>query len=180
MSEKIWCVLNTKPHCEQLVYDALSVREIKAYLPLWKPLPGARDRAKARPFFPCYLFANTDAATTLCSSLEYLPGVRHLLKVGDQPACISPAEIEQIRSRIQELENQITDAQGQPLVPGDRVRILSGPFQGMDAIFDQRLSSSERVRILINFLRQRTPLAVDHTLIEKTLPVNPLSLTKRL
>jgi transcriptional antiterminator RfaH len=42
------------------------------------------------------------------------------------------------------------------LKPGDLVRISSGPFAGYEAIFDARLPGSERVRVLIQMLSDRS------------------------
>ena len=38
---------------------------------------------------------------------------------------------------------------------GDLVEIQSGPFAGYEAIFDARLSGSERVRVLLKMLQGR-------------------------
>jgi transcription antitermination factor NusG len=42
---------------------------------------------------------------------------------------------------------------------GDAVVIRDGPFQGYEAIFDERLSDNERVRVLLKlFQREAVPL----------------------
>jgi transcriptional antiterminator RfaH len=41
------------------------------------------------------------------------------------------------------------------LKPGDRVVIQDGPFAGYEAIFDVRLRGAERVRVLLQLLRDR-------------------------
>lgn len=163
-----WYALHTKPNSERLVCGILLARGIEPYLPLWQPSLAGRAK-RPRPFLPCYLFAQTDLEVTGLSTLQYLPGVRRLIFAGDQPARVDPGVIERIRVRLGELEKAVTDVNGEPLMRGDRVAITAGPFQGFDAIFDKRLASGERVRLLIDFLQKRTPLEIPREFVEKKL-----------
>jgi transcriptional antiterminator RfaH len=40
--------------------------------------------------------------------------------------------------------------------PGDRVRVLSGPFRDYEGVFDMRLRGTDRVRILLEMVGQRS------------------------
>ncbi len=52
--------------------------------------------------------------------------------------------------------------------PGDRVIIREGMFEGYRGIFDQYLTGSERVRVLLEMLNARfVPLEIDVRLVEK-------------
>ncbi len=162
-----WYALNSKPHSEKIVYDALLARGIEAYLPAWQP-PQRSTRARGpRPFFPCYLFAHADLDAIGLSVLQYLPGVRRLVFCGDQPARVPQVAIDRIRVRLAELEHSFTDAEGEPLFPGDRVVITDGPLAGLEAVFDRRLSSDARVRLLINFLQHGTRVEIERERIRK-------------
>jgi transcriptional antiterminator RfaH len=39
--------------------------------------------------------------------------------------------------------------------PGDKVRLVGGPFAGYEAIFNERLPGTERVRVLLKLLQKR-------------------------
>jgi transcriptional antiterminator RfaH len=162
-----WYALNSKPRSEKYVSEILLSRGIETYLPLWRSPKGPGQAGKARPYFPSYLFARADLDAIGISVLQYLPGVRRLVFCGDQPARVEEAAINEIRRRLAELENSVMDSAGRRLSQGDRVLITGGPFQGYDAIFDRRLSSGERVRVLIDFLQKRTPLELESLLIQK-------------
>ncbi len=163
-----WYALNSKPHSEKTVYDALAARGIEAYLPVWQ---SQRRRApRARPFFPCYLFVHADLEVIGLSALQYLPGVRRVVFCGDQPARVSQQVIDRIRVRLTEMDNSITDMIGEPLSPGDHVVITEGPLAGLEAVFDRRLSSDARVQLLINFLQRGTRLDIEPEFVRK---VNP-------
>jgi transcription antitermination factor NusG len=60
-----------------------------------------------------------------------------------------------IQNIIQNVDriNANPDVHLDQLKRGDPVTILSGPFEGYQAIFDTRLAGSERVRLLIKMLR---------------------------
>ncbi len=161
-----WCVLKTKANRELLVHKQLIARDIDSYLPLWHPSQLGAGAA-LRPYFPTYLFAKVDLEQTSRSSLMYLPGVNYLLMYDDEPVFVEQAVIDGIAARIYALEKCVRDAAGNPLTRGDRVRITGGVFEGYEAIFDQQLSSGDRVRILIDFLQKRAPLTLERTLIQK-------------
>ncbi len=56
---------------------------------------------------------------------------------------------------------------------GDEVFIHEGPFAGYEAIFDLRISGSERVRVLIKLLDQRhIPVELHVGQIRQVKPVN--------
>ncbi len=162
-----WYALNSKPKSEQYVCEILFSRGIEVYLPLWHPPKGPGQVSKARPYFPSYLFARADLEVIGISALQYLPGVRRLVFCGDQPAQIEEAAIDEIRRRLAELDETVLDSVGRRLNQGDRVLITAGAFQGYEAIFDRRLSSGERVRVLIDFLQKRTPLELESQMIQK-------------
>lgn len=163
-----WYALNTKPRSERVVCEALAARGFESYLPLWTPARPGPHSPGSVPFFPGYLFARADLDLVGISALQYLAGVRHLVFCGDQPARVPQAAIEQIRSRICEMEKSQTDALGQLLMAGDRVIITGGPLAGFEASIDCRLSSSERVRLLVDFLQTGAHLEIDREFVRRT------------
>ncbi len=165
-----WYALNSKPHCERIVLDALAARGIEGYLPLWQPARAGRRGSGERPFFPSYLFAHVDLDAVGISALQYVPGVRRLVYCGEIPAPVPPAAIERIRARLAGMERAVTDAEGQILTAGDRVLITGGVLAGLEAVFDGQLSSDERVRLLINFIRKNTRIQIDRQHVRKLVP----------
>ncbi len=158
-----WYALNTKPHCELLVCTGLAQRGIESYLPALK----AGRVGRETPFFPCYLFVHADLKQLGRSALQYLPGVRRLVAYDDAPVPVADALIEHIRIKLAELEHEVKDGRGQVLRHGDRVRITSGPLAGVDAVFDCSLSSHDRVRLLVDFIRRGASVEIDRGYIEK-------------
>ena len=156
-----WFVLFTKPRAEFRAYTALNSRGIHAFLPTVPGQPPNND--SRQPLFPRYIFAQADLAETSPDVLRWTPGLVRPLRMGDRYVRISQEAIDLIQEQIREIEGQ-GGLPGHDFRPGDRVRIRSGPFQGLYAIFDGPRTPSERVRILVDFLDRTNSveIPVDH------------------
>ena len=152
-----WYVLKTKPRAEQQVETLLGLRGAEAYLPL---IRSRRNRQRMEPLFPGYLFCLVEIPSVQWVEVRSLPGVAYALSAEGRPVPVPPDLVEQVRVRAQ-WEND-RDRRGR-FNPGDRVRIISGPFQGLEAAFDQRLSASGRSRILLNLVRRLVPVEIDES-----------------
>lgn len=156
-----WYALRVKPHKERSVYELLQTRSAVVYLPMIHVTPVNPRAARARPYFPGYLFVQTDLSTAGVNAFSWTPGARGLVTFGDVPAIVPDNLIHELRQRIQKIE-----AQGGLVTPrfrnGERVRIVSGPFTGYEAIFDTHLPASRRVQVLLAFLSQHPqPVKLD-------------------
>lgn len=158
-----WYALYTKPHKERQVRRLLHQQGIEAYLPTVRRKYRRRDRSDRVVFFPCYLFARVDFDTTPRSAIAWMPGMRRIVSVGDQPAIVSDEIVELVRRRLEGKEEVDPDG----LQPGDRVRIASGPLRDLEAVFDQDLSAADRVRILLDVMGRMTPVDIDRSDIVK-------------
>jgi transcription antitermination factor NusG len=145
----------------------LKTRGIETYLPMWRTPGKTAATRKPAPFFPGYLFAHADLEVVGRWALQYAPGVRTLVCIADEPAWLDASVFTVIEKRMRQMEHQVVDANGARLEPGDPVRILTGPLQGLEAVFDCRLSSSDRVRILVNFIQRYARLDIEPRFVEK-------------
>jgi transcriptional antiterminator RfaH len=164
---KSWYALKTKPQRELVVYDQLQLRSIETYLPLWHTVPLNSAKQKVEPFFPTYLFANIDFSETSLSSVVYMPGMNQVVSREGEPVRVDPYVINSIATQILALEKIAVDVNGKPLVHGDRVQIIRGAFEGYEAIFDRYLDSTDRVRLLIDFLQKQSPLQLERNWVRK-------------
>jgi len=73
--------------------------------------------------------------------------VAYVLPRAGPPTLLPELLIEAIRSKEMELRS---NAAGEVFKRGERVRVISGPFKSVEAIFDRRLSTAGRVRILLD------------------------------
>ena len=99
-----WCVLNTRSHFEQLVYDQLVAKGFHLFLPkveMWSRQAGIR-KVVHTPLFPGYLFLHHRMKK--CSYIEVRKArglVNVLRERGDKLAVIPDAEIDSIRTVVQ-------------------------------------------------------------------------------
>lgn len=147
-NESDWYLIRTKPGKERWVCDQLSEALPEVFLPLLKARVPRWGRLawSVVPLFPCYLFARLDLAASYFE-VKYAPGVHGLVSAGADPIAVPQTIIEDIRRRG---ENGIVEIKEEPFGSGERVRVVGGPFNGFEAIFERYLSGAERVAILLS------------------------------
>lgn len=157
-----WYAVHCQPLKERLASVGLAAQlSLKVYLPQLKCLEGGGVRY--RPFFPSYLFVEADLARVAVSQINATPGVVRLVVLGEAPQPLAASVIEALRLRLDQLNRQ---AGGPRFQPGSAVRLRSGPLQGLEAVFVEALSPSERARVLVEFLGRQRVLDVPAAALE--------------
>ena len=156
---KEWYVLRSKPKKESLSATLLDRAGIEVYLP---QVESCRPRGKQpvlEPFFPCYFFARLDSLLGEIRLARYTVGVQYVVGYAYQPSPVPDGLVISIKERLERTRGL---ADNQDLRPGDSVVVTNGPLRGVEAIFEQHLSASGRVRVLIQLLERlcRTDLHV--------------------
>ena len=146
-----WYTLWVKPHKERAVAGLLASQEVEAFAPMVKVNPVNPRAAKARPYFPGYIFVHTDLTHVGANHFNWMMGVHGLVSFDGEPAVVPNAMIRKIEDQLAEID-RAGGISLEGLEHGDKVRIVSGPFAGYEAIFDMRLSGNERVQVLLAFL----------------------------
>lgn len=149
-----WYVLASKPRKELIVWRHVAQLGIEVLYPRLRVNPVNPRASKIRPYFPGYMFVNVDLEEMGVSYFQWMPHTLGLVLFGGEPALVPDHLIGEIRRRIVEIEEaggEVFDG----LKSGDTVRITNGPFSGYEAIFDARITGTERVRVLLKFLNDR-------------------------
>jgi transcriptional antiterminator RfaH len=160
-----WHCLYTKPRAEKQVATALQNLDLQTYLPLIKSVVAGQEPIE-KPFFPCYLFLKADFHTVSLSAIQWTSGLRRIISYNSDYAPLSTELIELIQQKVQRFADR-----PQLLcrfTPGEKVRITTGPLQGLVAIFDQPLNDQQRVQVLLHILGQANRVKVDVQHLEKT------------
>ena len=156
-----WFVVQTKPRQELRSLNNLEAQGYVCFLPLFlkEKLLRGRLQLVEEPLFPRYLFINLSSGADAISwaPIRSTRGVSGLVRVGDTPARIDKALIED----IQQHEASIRSQPERRFAKGDRLEVTGGPFSGMAAIFE--MSSGEaRAMVLIELLGKSTRLTLHH------------------
>jgi transcription antitermination factor NusG len=150
----LWYVLRSKARKEETLWRQASRRGLDVYFPRIKVNPVNPRARRLRPYFPGYMFVRADLDQVGRSTLDYMPYAIGLVDFGGEPATTPEAFILALKRRLQEIwqsGGELFDG----LQPGDPVLIREGPFTGYEALFDIRLSGTDRVRVLLKMLSDR-------------------------
>jgi transcriptional antiterminator RfaH len=162
-----WYALRSKPNREEALWREATVRGFDVYYPQSRVHPVNPRARKSKPYFPGYMFVQTDIQATGLSAFAWMPYSNGLVSFGAQPASVPEGLIHAIRRRVDEIRaagGEIFDG----LKRGEAVTIQAGPFAGYQAMFDARLSGSERVRVLLKLMsRQEVPLELSAGQIQR-------------
>jgi transcriptional antiterminator RfaH len=149
-----WYVLRSKPNKEMILWRELIARGLESFFPHLRVRPVDPRNRKVRPYFPGYLFLNTDIEQVGTSAFHWMPYSSGLIAFDGAPAWVPENLVQAIRRHVDELNAAGIEAMA-GLRHGERVLIEAGPFQGNEAIFDARLPGRERVRVLLRLLQSR-------------------------
>jgi transcription antitermination factor NusG len=158
-----WCAIYTRHQHEKVIAQVLSTKGLEVFLPLYNSTRRWKDRTVelSLPLFPCYLFLRgmkdrrLDVVTT--------PGIVSILSVNGEVAVIPESEIESIRKAI-EWGNRV---EPHPFLRrGDRVRVISGPLQGLEGILVRR-KNLYRLVLSVELLERSAAVEVDISSVER-------------
>jgi transcription antitermination factor NusG len=162
MREPRWYVAYTYPRHEKTVADLLMQKSLDIFLPTFTKISQWKDRRVSLelPLFAGYVFVHIhlDERTKVLS----LPSVIRLLSNRGVPVPVSDEEIDAVRFCIQrgaKLQEHSF------LAAGDRVRVMDGPFKGLEGIVT-RAKNTCRVVVSIALIHQSVALEIDAHLLE--------------
>lgn len=158
-----WYAIYTRHQHEKTVARLLSDKGFEIFLPVQTVARRWKDRTKelSLPLFPCYIFL----WGTLRRRLEIVttPGFHSFVGFGDQPVTISQEEIEAVRQAL---------TSGSKVEPcpflrfGDKVRISSGPLEGIEGILIRK-KNSYRLVLSVELLEKSVAVEVDAFAVER-------------
>ena len=127
--EQDWHAIYTRHQHEKTVAQILSYKGFDVFLPLYPAVHRWKDRDKqlSLPLFPCYVFLNGGMERRL--DIVTTPGMYSFVGTERGATAIPTAEIDAIRRAV---ESSVRVEPHPFLKCGDRVRVKSGPLQGVE------------------------------------------------
>jgi transcription antitermination factor NusG len=156
-----WFALTVKPQHEKAAAQALRLKGLEEFLPLYQSQRHWSDRLKELrpPLFPGYVFCRFAAGNR--ARVLSTPGVRSVVGFGRAPAPVADPEIKSIQTMI---------ASGVPVGPwpflqvGQTVRIERGPLAGLEGILVQ-LKDAWRVVVSVHLLQRSVASEIDRDVV---------------
>jgi transcriptional antiterminator RfaH len=161
-----WYVVHTKVRQEARALDNLSIQGYECYLPQLRRQKLSRGSIKLvlEPLFPRYLFIHLDDGHTgkSWSPIRSTPGVSSLVAFGGVPAKAPDSFIEHLKQQVDIIKQAPTKIHQ----PGERLLITSGPFAGIEGVFELDDGAS-RAMLLIEILSKTTRINVPLTALSR-------------
>lgn len=161
-----WYAIQTKPRQESVACVNLERQGYTCYLPriTLEKLRRGKKVLVEEATFPSYLFIQLDATGEGKSwaPIRSTFGVNKLVSFGGQPAKLETQQVEQ----LQEHEQTRSQSPTRLFNKGDKVVVLDGPFNGLEAVY-QMDNAQQRCVVLLNLLSKQVPLKIDAKHIRK-------------
>lgn len=162
-----WFVVCTNAKQEDRAYNNLHAWGIECFNPKIKEYRRNQFTGVAtqmlKPLFPKYIFARF-SVTRLLHKISFTRGVQRVVSFDKKPTPVDDEVIALLQARVD------TDGFlqiGEPLKPGDKVRVNNGPWKALVGVVEREHKSNERVMILLDSLKFQSRLTIERCWVEK-------------
>ena len=157
-----WYALHTSYQHEKTVARVLTRKGFDIFLPLYDVAHRWKDRTKqlSLPLFPCYVFIQGGLDRRL--QVLNTPGVFSFVGWSGRAAPIPEEEIEAVLKMV---DGSLKVEPHPFLKCGDRIRVKSGPLQGIEGIL-VRKKNLFRLVLSVEMLQKSVAVEVDVTTVE--------------
>lgn len=158
-----WHALYTRPRHEKVVAQALEGKGFEVFLPQYRAVHQWKDRQKTLllPLFPNYVFIHGGLDRML--NIVTTPGFHSIVSWGSRPAGILGEEIDAVRRLVE----SPMPVEPHPFINcGERVRVKSGPLEGIEGIL-VRKTRGVRLVLSVEMLSKSASVEVDIDTVER-------------
>jgi transcription termination/antitermination protein NusG len=160
--ERNWYAVYTRANQEKIAFSRFSERSFESWLPTYETVRQWKDRrVRMRfPLFPSYIFVRL-ALRERIRVLE-VPGIVRLVGFGGLPTPLTAHDVSAIRNAM---NCTCTSRKVEPcaqIVRGARVRIVGGPFEGMEGVVSRK-KGNLRVVMSLDSIKGSFMVEVDQT-----------------
>jgi len=123
-----------------------------------------KRRTIERRVFPGYILVNMIMTESSWFVVRNTPGVTGFVGMGNTPTPLRPEEVASIIKRMEADAPRIKVT----FRPGERVRIVDGPFNDFRGTVSEIDMEKAKVRVMVNFFGRETPVELDFLQVEKS------------
>ena len=113
--------------------------------------------------FPGYILVNMILTEESWYMVRNTPGVTGFVGMGNDPTALQPEEVARILKRMESESPRINVT----FRPGERVRIVDGPFEDFYGKVAEIDMERAIVRVMVNFFGRETPVELDFLQVEE-------------
>jgi len=122
-----------------------------------------KRRTVERRVFPGYILVQMIMDEDSWYVVRNTPGVTGFVGMGNEPTPLRPEEVAQIVKRMEAEAPRIKVT----YKPGQKVRIIDGPFNDFIGTVDEIDMERAKVRVMVSFFGRETPVELDFLQVEK-------------
>jgi transcriptional antiterminator RfaH len=150
-----WYLIRTKPAGESLAVTNLDRQGYEIYWPraVQTVRCNSRWRDRIGSLFPGYLFLRLNEGKQALNPVNSTVGVFSVVRFGSRYAVVPDQVIRDLRARADPDTGLHRLSHASTLKAGTVVRIRTGPFYGLEGVFE-RHAGAERVVVLLQVLGQ--------------------------
>lgn len=122
-----------------------------------------KRRTVQRRIFPGYILVQMNMNDDSWYVVRNTPGVTGFVGMGNKPTALRPEEVQGIMHRMEAEAPKIKVT----FRPGQKVRIIDGPFNDFMGVVDEIDIDRAKVRVFVSFFGRETPVELDFLQVEK-------------
>jgi transcriptional antiterminator NusG len=122
-------------------------------------------RVSSRKFFPGYILVRMKLNDDTWHLVNDTPKVTGFIGSKTEPVPIPDAEAEKIITQMR--EGALKPKPKMKFEPGDKVRVIEGPFTNFNGLVDEVKPEKGRVRVMISVFGRPTPVELEFIQLEK-------------
>jgi len=168
-----WFALKVRSRAEELVGKAIETKGYEVFVPTYLECRRYASCVKKvnAALFPGYLFCRLDVNNRL--PLLKTPWVHQIVSLSGVPCPLDEAEVAAIRLVV---DSKLPAIPWPYLTIGNRARIESGPFAGLEGIV-MKLKGRERLVLSVHLLQRSVAVEIDRSWVRPMGVAGPGSLT---
>ena len=118
-----------------------------------------------RKFFPGYVLAHMDMTEEAYHLVKNTAKVTGFLGTGNTPSPIRQAEVDRIRTQVQEgIERPKPSIRFEI---GEQVRVADGPFTSFNGVVEDIDEERARLKVAVSIFGRATPVELEYSQVEK-------------
>ncbi|MGC9141697.1 MAG: transcription termination/antitermination protein NusG [Caldimicrobium sp.] len=151
---------------EYLAKENLSDKVEKIFVPPPKEIEVvfSPERQEVRRFYSGYFLIYGEIDDNLKEIIRNMEGVLDIVG-GDKVYFFTSEEVEKLMSQL--VVEEIKPKPRYQFMPGDRVKILEGPFANFIGTVDEVRPDKGKVKVLVSIFGRETPVDIDFTNLQK-------------
>lgn len=154
-----WSAIHTKVAREFDAASRINLLGFETFCPIFQKQRHHNHQIEqvSRPLFPRYFFVRFDRDRHEWGKILTTRGVADFVRDGMGKPSIMP-DIHMVTLKAAIAAHTPANDEGAPIKPGDKVRLLAGPFSGFEALFCE--DAKARVSIMLSLFGRPTKLFV--------------------